>query len=536
MGLLFWVVVAPLIAGLGILVIPNLGRGGYRTLAFLGVLASLVMTLAAWESFHTTSAATFQLVSQMNWFTLPDVWLGLNLGIGLSFGVDGLSLGLLLLATLVCVLAVSSVKVNSARMREYYLWISLVSSGVFGVFTALDLFTFLVALEVTLFSTFFLIYIFGNANRRQAAFKFLIYRGLATVALLVAFVGLALGAAGALGPNASVLPPISAAMTAGANQQAYQQALISAHVGQITLNIPTLLNMVNHVPLSVFSEHWRSALFLVLLLAVFIEEAFVPFHTWLPTTHEAAETGTNMIIGGILTKTGAYVLLRIGVGLLPEEVHRYGVLLAVFGVINILYGAFAAWSQKDWRRLIAFSAISHMGLVLLAIAAMNAAGLQGAMFMLISSGLLTAMLFYITGSIETRTKQTTFALLGGLAKPMPVFSGFWLVAALGSLGLPLTSGFISEIQSFIGGFETFPTLSFVAVLGVILSAVYMLYAIQKTTFGPTAAHNLELADAKAYELVPTVILTALVLVVGIDPNLIGSLFGSSVHALLRIGG
>jgi len=536
MGLLFWIVVAPLIAALVILAVPKLGVGGYRTVAFLGAVAALIMTLAAWESFDANSASTFQHVSQMNWFTLPDVWLGLNLGIGLSFGVDGLSLGLLTLAAVICTLAISSVKVHSPRKREYYFWISLASAGVFAVFTALDLFTFLAALEVTLFATFFLIYIFGNEGRRQAAFKFLIYRGLATVALLVAFIGIAFGAAGALGPHAASLPPISAALTAGANQQAYQQALMAAHVGQPTLNIPTLLNMMHQIPTSAFSEHWRAALFLVLLLAVFIEEAFVPFHTWLPSTHEVAETGTNMIIGGILTKTGAYVLLRIGVGLLPEQVQHYGVLLAVMGVINILYGAFAAWAQKGWRRLIAFSSISHMGLVLLGIAAFNSAGLQGAMFMLISSGLLTALLFYVTGAMETRTSQSAFSAFGGLAKPMPVLSGFLLLGALGSLGLPLTSGFISEIQAFIGGFGTFPTLSFVALLGLILSAVYMLYAIQKTTFGPTAAHNLELADAQVFEYVPIVVLTALVLVVGIDPNIIGSVFGPSVNALLRIGG
>jgi NADH-quinone oxidoreductase subunit M len=304
----------------------------------------------------------------------------------------------------------------------------------------------------------------------------------------------------------------------------------------LSFDIPTLTNAMHTVSTQAFSSHARSWLFLFLLLAVFIEEAFVPFHTWLPTAHESADTPTSMILGGILTKTGAYILLRFGVGLLPGEVRHYGVLIAVFGVINILYGAFAAWAQKDWRRLIAFGSISHMGLVLLGIAALNPAGLQGAMFMIVSSGLLTALLFFLVGAIKDRTETSLIPSLGGLSRSLPMLSGFLLVAALGSLGLPLTSGFISEIQAFIGGFGTYPIISFFGVLGVILSAVYLLYAMQKTTFGPLDQRYGELVDATPREYVPAVALIALVLVIGIDPKVIGDLFGLSVNALMRIGG
>jgi NADH-quinone oxidoreductase subunit M len=162
--------------------------------------------------------------------------------------------------------------------------------------------------------------------------------------------------------------------------------------------------------------------------------------------------------------------------------------------------------------------------------------LQGAMFMIVSSGLLTALLFYLIGSIKERTQTSLIPSLGGLSTSMPMLSGFLLVAALGSLGLPLTSGFISEIQAFIGGFDTYPAISFVGVLGVILSAVYLLYAMQKTTFGPTQQAYVALADATPREYVPAVVLTVLVLVVGIFPNVIGQLFNLSVQALLRIGG
>ena len=167
------------------------GKAGNRSLAFLGTVVSLVLTLVAWERYNTTTGG-FQLVSHLNWFTLPNLWQSKDLVVGLTFGVDGLSLPLLTLGSLVAVLAIVGGKGAQERAKEYYLWLSLASTGIFGVFSALDIFTFLVALEVTLFSTFFLIYIFGEEGRQKAAFKFLIYRGLATVALLVALIGIAL--------------------------------------------------------------------------------------------------------------------------------------------------------------------------------------------------------------------------------------------------------------------------------------------------------------------------------------------------------
>ncbi|WDL95216.1 complex I subunit 4 family protein [Alicyclobacillus sp. ALC3] len=514
MSLMFWLVLIPLIAAALILLLPKLGGPFYKLIAFLGAVIPLVLALWAW--FHYDSAkGGFQFVSHVVWFTLPDLWRGQSVPISLSFGVDGLSLPLLVLASLVVTVAVISGKSLTPRRKEYYFWITLVSAGLFAVFTALDLFTFLVALELGLFSTFFLLYVFGEPGSHKAAFKFLIYRGLATVALLVAFVGFAYAAVGAFAPVG---------------------VSTSASVPAMSFSIPALTTNIGQASTALFPNSVRVTLFLVLLLAVFIEEAFVPFHTWLPTAHEFADTPTNMILGGVLTKTGAYVLLRFGVGLLPGEVRHFGVLIAVFGVINILYGAFAAWAQSDWRRLIAFGSISHMGLVLLGIAALNSAGLQGAMFMLVSSGLLTALLFQLTGSIRERTKTFRLADLGGLSKAMPMLSGFLLVAALGSLGLPLTSGFISEIQAFIGGFGTYPGISFIGVIGIILSAVYLLYAMQKTTFGPTAEQYAALADARPLEYVPMVLLTAMVLVIGIFPEVVGHLFGLSAQALLRIGG
>lgn len=512
MGLAFWFTILPLIAALLVLVLPKLSSGVYRTLALAGGVLSLILVLVGWFAFDG-AASSVQLAGRIPWFTLPGLWHGHNLAIGLSFGVDGLSLPLATMTAVIGVLSLLAVPRDRQRARENYFWLSLALTGLLGVFTSQDLFTFLVALELVLFAVFFLVYLYGDPGHKEAAVKFLIYRGFSTVAFMVALVGLAWAAAGG-----------------------YATANANAGNAVFTFNIPALTATLHQAISQWLSPAAASALFLVLLLGVFIEEAFVPFHTWLPTTHEHADPSTNMLIGGVVTKTGAYVLLRFGVGMLPGEVRHWGVLLAIFGVINILYGAFAAWSSKDWRRLIAYSGISHMGLVLLGVAALNTAGLQGAMFMLISSGLLTALLFFLTGAMKDRTTTLTIRSLGGLSKSMPVLSGFLLVAALGSLGLPLTSGFISEIQAFIGGFATYPAISFVGALGVVLSAVYMLYAMERTTFGPTAEGFLKLADARPFEYVPAVVLTGLVLLVGIYPDVIGHLFGLSAQALLRIGG
>ncbi|MCL6517155.1 NADH-quinone oxidoreductase subunit M [Alicyclobacillus sp.] len=517
MGIVFWIVLAPVIAAALLAVVPGIKPNAQRTLGLLGSAVSLVLALIAWGRFQYGTSG-FQEISRVHWFTLPAVWQQSDLSIGLSFGLDGLSLPLVLLAAFISLLAGLAAPAREGRTRLFHLWLALATAGVLGVFTAMDLFTFLLALELSLFSAFFLILQFGEAGSRKAAFKFLLYRGLASVLFLAALVGLAYGAAGGFGTT-----------------QPDTQGVIQG-AGTLTFDISALMDTLHKASEAYFIPHVRSVLFLVLLLGVLIEEAFVPFHTWLPTTHEHSDPATNMLIGGVLTKTGAYALLRFGVGFLPGEVRHWGVLIAVLGVINILYGAFAAWAQKDWRRLIAFGSISHMGLVLLGVAALNPAGLQGAMFMMVSSGLLTALLFFLTGAIQARTRTTLIPALGGLSKPMPMLSGFLLVAALGSLGLPLTSGFISEIQAFIGGFGTYPGISFVGVIGIILSAVYLLYAMERTTFGPAKQVYTGLADATPREYVPTVVLTALVLIIGVYPGVIGNLFGLSVQALLRIGG
>ena len=504
----------PVLGAIIIAFIPNKARDMARGIALVATLVATAFSIAAFIGFDRASTA-MQYTLSLNWVTIQNAYSSTPLTISFAFGADGISLPLFGLVGIVSILSViRSFKVEE-RVKTHYFWMLLLTAGLYGVFAANDLFTFFFFLESTLVASFFLIHIFGGEKRQYAATKFLIYRGLASVVLLAGLIGMAY-------------------------EYAQQAALVSTSVfipwapQYMTLMISHLLTYVANFRLSAGVQ---DGLFLVFLLAVMIEEAFVPFHTWLPDTHENSDTGTNMMIGGVLMKIGLYILIRFGAELLPDGLKHYAFLVALLGVISILYGAFAALAAKDWRRLIAFTSISHMGLVLIAIASMQAIGIQGAVFMLVSSGLLTALLFFTVGAMADRTGTFNITKLGGISKSLPVLSGVMLVAALGLVGLPGMSGFISEIALFVGGFATFPVLAAIGTLGMILAALYLLYAMQRTTFGPVRVDPSGMRDAQAVEYIPIVVLVALVIGIGVYPDLLGSVVHGAAQAIAaKIGG
>ncbi|UUZ82593.1 NADH-quinone oxidoreductase subunit M [Paenibacillus sp. P26] len=224
--------------------------------------------------------------------------------------------------------------------------------------------------------------------------------------------------------------------------------------------------------------------FLLLLVAFGIKLPIFPFHTWMLKVHTEAPPSIVMIHSGILLKMGAYGLIRFGILLFPKEATAWASVLAILGVINILYGAVLAFVQKEFKLVLAYSSISHMGIVLLGIAAFNTTGLEGAVFQLVSHGLISALMFLLVGSIYERTQTTELDHLGGLAKSIPFISGILLVSGMASLGPPGLSGFISEFLAFLGLFQTHPVITAVGTLGIILTAVYVLRGILGITYGP----------------------------------------------------
>lgn len=503
-NLLTAIVLLPLIGALILLFVPRDGHKQARAVAVFATLLPLVFAGILYTNFDSAENA-MQFTSTYNWINIDHAFGDKPLLIDFALGVDGLSMPFLLLTALVLFLAVLASKNNLHRAKEYYFWYLLLATGLYGCFVALDLFLFFLFLELTLIPMYFLIGIWGGDRKGRTATKFLVYRGLASVGILIAFVGLAF-AAGSVS-------------------------------GELSMNIVHITEVFAKATPEQISDAFKVGIFLVLLIAILIEEAFFPFHTWLPDTHEQAPTAISMVVGGVLMKIGAYILFRIGVGVLPDAVQEFAILIAVLGVINIIYAALVALVQKDWRKLLAFSAISHMGVVLLGVAAMNESGLQGAIFMTISSGLLSALLFFLIGAVQERTGTTMIGALGGLSKPMPVIAGFLLVAALASLGLPGMSGFISEVLAFIGAFEAFPVLATVGTAGIVLAAVYLLWAMQRTTYGPTTAEYEGVSDARALEYIPMIVLTAFVILIGVYPAILGDLVNETILGYVtRIGG
>ena len=511
---LFLIVLVPVLAALLVLCLPGRSVAVIRGVGLTGTLLALGFAVAAYALFDH-GARGFQFPFAVPWLTVPDAYEGAPLMIRFALGVDGISMPLVALTGVVSVMAAIRSFTVEKRVKAHYFWQLALVAGLYGVFAAADMFTFFFFLESTLVATYFLIGIWGNERRQYAAVKFLIYRGAASVILLAGLIGTAYAfAQQAEAVSTQVYLPFSPDF--------------------LSLSIHQMLGEAAKFQLPTGTQN---VLYLVFLLAVLMEEAFFPFHTWLPDAHEQSDTGTNMLIGGVLMKIGLYVLLRFAVGLLPQGLADYAWLTGLIGVVSILYGAFVACAQKDWRRLIAFSSISHMGLVLLAIASQQAIGLQGAVFMLVSSGLLTALLFYTVGAQADRTKTFAIRNLGGLSKSLPVLSGVLLVAALGSVGLPGLSGFISEFSLFVGSFAVFPALAAIGTGGMILAALYLLHAMQRTTFGPQRAEYDRLPDARPVEYVPMVALVALVVLIGVFPEVLGGVVHTTVQAFgAQIGG
>lgn len=504
-NMLTLIVFLPLLGALLLAFVPRDGHKQARAVALIATLLPLLFAGVLYANFNSGPDAGMQFTESHEWIHIGHAFLDKTLVIGYDLGVDGLSMPFLLLTAVITFLGVLASSKVEHRAKEYYVWYLVLVTGLYGCFVALDLFLFFLFLEATLVPMYFLIGIWGGDRKGKVATKFLVYRGIASVGILVSFVGLA-----------------------------FQAATVS---DAISMNMMTIADAFAKASETMITDGWKQGIFLVLLIAILIEEAFFPFHTWLPDTHEQAPSAISMVVGGVLMKIGAYVLFRIGVGVLPDAVAHFATLIAVIGVINIIYAALVALVQKDWRRLLAFSAISHMGVVLLGVAALNQTGLQGGIFMTVSSGLLSALLFFLIGAIKERTGTVNIPALGGLSKPMPILSGFLLAAALGSLGLPGMSGFVSEIVAFMGAFAVFPVLAALGTAGVILAAVYLLWAMQRTTYGPTAAQLEGVSDARAIEYVPMVVLTALIILIGVYPSILGDLVNHTISSYVtRIGG
>ena len=417
-----------------------------------------------------------------------------SLKVGYRVGLDGLGFGMFWLTTLLTLIAIVASWDVRDNLKQYFAILFIAELGMLGVFAAQDLILFYVFFEITLIPMYLLVGIWGDENRRQAAIKFFIYTFLGSTVMLAGFL-----AFGILADSFSM-----EALNAGGGL---------SRTAQIAIAAPILFGLLVKVPA-------------------------VPLHGWLLDVYVSSPISTNVVLSGILPKLGTYGLIRIAIPLLPQGVEPFLPFLAVLGVVNILYGSFVAFLQPDLKALVAYSSIGTLGFILLGAASGNAVGLNGAVFQQVSHGLYSALLFILVGVIAARTGTRRISELGGLAARMPWAGGLLALGALAAMGLPGLAVFVSEFLSIMGGYEAFPVQGVLAALGIILSAMYLLYMLARVIFGPIERPKYEgISDAGPVEMAAIVPLATLLLVLGIFPALLISVQRPAVEAILSaIGG
>lgn len=500
--LLSSLVFSPLLAILVLAFVPNQKADAIKQVGVLGTLLPLILSLLLFGSFNYDTA-NLQFVEKHDWISIPigmaQTGAVFSFEINYEMGVDGISMPLILMTAIISTLAAVASWQVKKRVKEYFILFHLLLIGMLGVFAADNLFLFFIFFELTLVPMYFLIGIWGYGERERAANKFLLYNGIGSGIMLLAFIILFI-------------------------------MLRTLNMDQIAAMLATS----DHPIAGAITPELRFGLFMALFIAFAIKLPVFPFHTWMLKVHVQAPPSIVMIHSGILLKMGAYGLLRMGVGFFPEQAYQFSTWLAVLGIINILYGAVLAFVQKDLKMVLAYSSISHMGIVLLGLAAMNTIGFQGAMFQVVSHGFISALLFFLIGVIWDRTQTSMIDDLGGLAKSMPFVSGIFLAGGMASLGLPGMSGFISEFFAFLGLFGRLPVLAAVGALGIVLTAVYLLRAILRTTFGPTPDRLSGLADAQPMEVIPMVVLLGCIILIGVYPAVLGNPMQQALQTIVPI--
>ena len=416
-----------------------------------------------------------------------------SLNIGYRVGLDGLGFGMFFLSTFLTVIAVLASWDVHRNLKQYFAAIFVAEVGMLGVFAAQDLILFYVFFEITLIPMYLLVGVWGDENRRPAAIKFFIYTFLGSTVMLAGFL-----AFGILADTYSM-----DALGGGGGL---------SRTAQIAVAAPILFGLLVKVPA-------------------------VPLHSWLLDVYVSSPTSTNVLLSGVLPKLGTYGLIAVAIPLLPQGVEPFLPYLAAFGVINILYGAFVAFLQPDLKALVAYSSIGTLGFILLGAASGNAVGLNGAVFQQVSHGLYSALLFILVGVIAARTGTRRIEELGGLAARMPWAGGLLALGALAAMGLPGLAVFVSEFMSIMGVYATFPVQGVLAALGIILSAMYLLYMLARVIFGPIERPAYEeIGDAGPAEMASVVPLAVLLVVLGIFPALLMSIQRPAVDAVLSVIG
>jgi NADH-quinone oxidoreductase subunit M len=500
--LLNWILWLPILGLIGVLVTPKIKENAIRTISLITSIITFVLTLVLYCKFDNTIA------EMQPAFMIKAAWIK-NFNIFYTLGIDGISLPMVLLTSLIFMICMLSSWSVTKYVKAYYALLLLLQTTVFGVFLSLDFFLFYVFWEVMLIPMFFLIGIWGGENREYAAVKFFLYTFFGSVLMLVGMIALY--------------------FVTGQTETSFDLLALSG--GKFSEQTVELLG---------YTISFAKLFFIFLFVGFAIKVPVFPFHTWLPHAHVQAPTAVSVILAGVLLKMGTYGFLRIAYPIFPEASVYFSSAIAWLGLVNIIYGAFCAMAQTDVKKLIAYSSVSHMGFVMLGLAAMTTQGMNGAVLQMFNHGTSTAMLFLLIGILYERShhrwiiKPDGTRGYAGLYTQLPVFSIVFVLAMFASMGLPGLAGFVPEALILLGSYEKFTTIVVLSLIGLFFGAAYLLWMFKRMFFGEVLPECKEYTDMDKRELLYMAPLCLAVVVFGIWPSPLLNMMKASVGKLVTL--
>lgn len=487
LSVLTWIIALPLLTGIVILLLPGDGKKAPRLLSLISSLITLALSVWAYISYDV-AAGGYQFIQKADW--LP------ALGMSYYVGVDGISLPLVLLAGIVVACGTAISWNIDERPREFFSYLMFLAASVYGVFCSLDLFMLFFFFELAVFPKYLMILIWGSPKTREyGAMKLTLYLFLGSVVALV-----------------GVLAMVFASGANTFDMLALEKAGFSAD----------------------FQRLWFPFVF----IGFAVLGGLFPFHSWAPDGHVAAPTAVSMLLAGVEMKVGAFAALRAGIMLMPEGARYWAYVILALATVNVVYGALIALVQTDFKYVIGFSSVSHMGLVMIGFATLNREGLMGAGMQMFSHGVMTALFFSIVGMVYDRTHTRDISRLGGLIRKMPLAAIGFIVSGLVSMGMPGFSGFVAEFPIFMGAWKTAPVVAIISVLGIVITAGYILLVVRRVFFGDLPAeYEDSVTDVNRLDKWTIVLLSLIMIAIGLFPSLMVPMVNSGVdHILLLLGG